>query len=95
MPRAPLTDHFIRTIKADDHSTFWDTHLPAFGIRCGIHRRTWTVMVGKHRQRITIGRYPAMTLKDARSKARKLLDGDYRVSIGPLIAGGRQLRTPS
>jgi integrase len=77
VPRAPLTDHFVRSIKDGDHRTYWDTSMPGFGIRCGIHRRTWTVMVGTQRQRITVGRYPTMTLKEARKEARKLLDSDH------------------
>jgi integrase len=51
----------------------WDTQLPAFGIRIGKHRKTFTVMLGEDRRRITVGHYPQLKLQDARLKARHIL----------------------
>ena len=59
MPRAHLTDIIVRTLKPMGYATLWDAQLRGFGIRCGLSSKTWVVMVGKHRQRITVGRYPA------------------------------------
>jgi integrase len=49
---------------------YFDTKLPSFGIRVGKHRRTWIIMKGQHpRRSITLGQYPAVSLRDARKKA--------------------------
>jgi integrase len=72
--RARLTDKLIQNLKGDDtYRTFWDTQLPAFGVRCGKHRKTFVVMTGKLRKRTTIGHYPRISLQDARLQARRLL----------------------
>ena len=47
--------------------------LPAFGVRVGKHRKTFTVMVGRDRQRRTIGIYPDINLQEARAKAKRIL----------------------
>ena len=77
MPRANLTDIIVRTLKPMGYATLWDTQLRGFGIRCGLSSKTWVVMVGKHRQRITVGRYPDMTLKEARAAGKALLSRTY------------------
>ena len=72
--RARLTDKLIQNLKGDDtYRTFWDTQLPAFGVRCGKRRKTFVVMTGKQRKRTTIGHYPQISLQDARHRARHLL----------------------
>ena len=74
MPRVVLTDLFVRNLKATAHATYWDKNLPGFGLRSGKRRKTFTVMLGQDRQRLTIGHYPAMTLAEARKKALMLTD---------------------
>ena len=46
--------------------------LPAFGVRVGKHRKTFTVMVGRDRKRRTIGIYPDINLQEARAKAKRI-----------------------
>ena len=52
---------------------YYDTTTPAFGIRVGKNRKTWVVTRGEKRERISIGRYPEVSLADARKKAKQLL----------------------
>jgi integrase len=77
VPRVLLTDIIVRnaTARAGERFTIWDTKLPTFGLRVGATTRTWTVMVDRRsRRRITVGRYPAMTLQIARAEARRLIN---------------------
>ncbi len=82
MPRLKLTDWAIPKIKdppkpkQEDH---WDLLVPAFGMRASYNgSRSWLTMVrilknGKWKQtRVTFGRYPAMSLAEARDKAREI-----------------------
>lgn len=75
MPTTLLTDIVVKTAKAvpDKQLTIWDTTLPGFGLRIGAKAKAWTVMVGKDRRRITIGRYPTMGLQAARQEAKRLI----------------------
>jgi integrase len=56
---------------------WWDTLLPAFGIRVGARSRTWIVAVrrGQHPVKNKLGRFPAMRTKEARDAARALMGG--------------------
>ena len=50
MPKVLLTDLSIRKLPVTNGSkTWWDTALPAFGIRVGKRARTFTVMTGSDR----------------------------------------------
>jgi len=84
MPRLKLTDRLVERLSAptaeDRQIDYFDTLLPAFGLRVGKKAKTWIVVVrvrmhsewkspGRHR----IGRYPDMNLTEARNKARDLL----------------------
>lgn len=54
--------------------TYWDQNVPNFGLRVGERSKTWIVMLGAdERRRLSIGRYPAMSVQDARFEARRLL----------------------
>src|SRR5688572_15367602 len=76
MPRAALTDRYIQGIKSTDHSTHFDLYLPNFGIRCGKYAKTFVILKGNERKRIKIGRYGAISLREARDKARQLLSAE-------------------
>lgn len=77
MPTLHLTDLSVRALKgAVGNQTYWDSTLPAFGVRVGKRTKTWTVIRGRLRERVTIGHYPAMSLTDARKEAKKLLSAD-------------------
>lgn len=74
MPSLRLTELSVRALKGSDTPTYyWDTTTPAFGVRVGKRAKTWTVIRGRNRERLTIGRYPEMKLSDARTEAKRLL----------------------
>lgn len=78
--RANFTDLFIRTAKAPEkgQADYWDAKFPGFGLRVSQGgRKTWVAMYryeGRLR-RLTLGRYPVLSLADARAQAKlKLAD---------------------
>lgn len=74
MPTIHLTDLSVKALKpSDNYVTYWSDTTPGFGIRVGKKSRTWSVMRGRARERVTIGRYPAVSLSDARREALRLL----------------------
>lgn len=74
MPRVKLTDAFIRALpQPDKQTTYTDLGLPGFGMRVAPGgARTWTVTYhrGRFVRRVMIGRYPLMSLADARARAK-------------------------
>jgi integrase len=77
LPQLQLTDVAIRSLKGSQgYVTYYDTKLPAFGVRVGKRSKTFVVMRGRVRERVTIGRYPQISLAEARAKAKKLLAAD-------------------
>ncbi len=74
MPHVRLTDLAIQRLPSSDtFVTYWDEALPSFGIRCGKRSRTFVCVRGQTRRRISLGRYPFTTLKEARAKAHALI----------------------
>jgi integrase len=61
-----LTDLSVKNLPEGLHL---DARLSSFGIRVGKKRRTWIVIKGKNRTKISLGHYPAMSLADARKRA--------------------------
>ncbi|WP_299829331.1 site-specific integrase [uncultured Roseobacter sp.] len=53
--------------------THWDTSTPGFGVRCSTKRKSFVVMYGKARRLKTLGRYPDLSLGEARKQARLFL----------------------
>lgn len=76
MPKISLSDLVLRHLKLPDkgQTTYWDTVLPCFGVRVSQGgAKTFTVMHGKSRRRETIGKYPLISLSDARKAAKRIL----------------------
>lgn len=74
MPTALLTEVTIRAVRAasaGEQIDYWDTRTPGFGLRVG--SRTKTFVVKRANRRITIGRYPDLSLAEARNQAKRLL----------------------
>jgi hypothetical protein len=61
-----LTDLSVRNLPEGLHL---DARLPSFGIRVGKKGRTWIVIKGQNRTKISLGHYPALSLADARKRA--------------------------
>lgn len=74
MPRAHLTEITIRNLPIPEHGQqdHWDTSLPSFGIRCS-QGGSRTFILLKNKRRIVIGRYPIISLQQARAEARRRL----------------------
>lgn len=76
MPKARLTDIAIKTLKSptSGQETYWDTNLTGFGVRVSQGgSKSFVVMHGANRRRTTIGKYPIVTLSDARTAAKRIL----------------------
>jgi integrase len=75
MPKAHLTDISIRALKPEAKQlTYWDDSLPGFGLRVSQRgAKSWVIMSGRDRKLTTLSRYPSVSLKDARSEAKKRL----------------------
>jgi integrase len=73
MPKLKLTDIGIEKLKhSPKQITYWDMLLPAFGIRVGAISKTFIVIDSEGR-RTKLGRYPYLSLADARAQARQLI----------------------
>lgn len=73
-----LTDLAIQKLKppTTGQKTVFDNQLPGFGIRVGKLSKSFVVVYGQRRQLKTLGRYPTLSLKDARKKAQGFLSAD-------------------
>jgi hypothetical protein len=76
-----LTEIAIRRLKpSEEYETHWDS-LPGFGVRVGRKSKTYVVVVGRDRRRITIGRFDQIKLADARKEAKRLLSSEPEEKI--------------
>ena len=81
MPTTQLTDAAVKRLKTPtdvDRIEYWDTKTPGFGIRISSSGvRSWVMILrilkngAWVQQRLTLGRYPGVTLAQAREKAIK------------------------
>ncbi len=62
-------------VPATGRSDCWDAKVPGFGLRVSQSGKTWFVRYRQNgkRRRMVLGKFPAMSLADARAAARKLL----------------------
>lgn len=71
-----LTDLTVSKLKppTSGQKSYWDSSLRGFGIRvsCG-GSKSWVVQIGTQRKMITLSRYPAVSLKEARIEAKRHL----------------------
>ncbi|MEM9577153.1 MAG: tyrosine-type recombinase/integrase [Pseudomonadota bacterium] len=81
-----LTDLALKKLplSPDGQVTYWDETTPNFGIRCSARSKSYVVLLGEQRKRKTLGRYPALSLADARKQA-KLLLSKYAVAPDNVI----------
>ena len=68
-----LTDMAIKKLANPDEGqvTHWDELTPGFGLRCSKKSKSFVVMYGERRQLKTLGRYPNLSLSDARTAAKR------------------------
>ena len=62
--RVKLTDVTVASLKKGE---YWDAAFPAFGVRVG--KRAKTFILNHNKTRKKLGRYPALSLAEARRKA--------------------------
>ena len=77
MSRVRITDRTLskqHDIPADQKRIeLWDNVLPGFGVRVtgrGVKSYFVVTRLGRQKIRVTLGKYPALPLADARDKAR-------------------------
>lgn len=78
-----LTDLSVKALQPPEkgQKIHFDDTQPNFGIRLSHGgTRSWVVVVGENRSVRTVGRYPAMSLRDARKEARKLLSEPQKLT---------------
>ena len=80
-----LTDMAIKKLPltSEGQITHWDELTPGFGIRCSAKSKSFVIMYGKNRRLKTIGRYPSLSLADARKKAKVVLSSIPSTSDEP------------
>lgn len=71
-----LTDLSVKHLKtpAKGRATYTDDVLPGFGVRVsssGI--KSFVLVMGRSRKRVTLGRYPTISVQEARARAKELL----------------------
>ena len=68
-----LTDMAIKKLSLPEGKqiTYWDELTPGFGVRCSKKSKSFVVMYGERRQLKTLGRYPSLSLAEARTAARR------------------------
>ncbi len=89
-----LTDIAIKNAPRPDtgHTRLWDTVTRGFGCRVGKQSKTFIVLIGKGR-RHTIGRYPIITLADARTEAKRILAEKTLGKVKPRFLAYEDART--
>src|SRR5690242_9338875 len=71
-----LSDRAVAALKPPDkgQKLYSDASIPGFGVRISQGgTKTFVLVVGDARRRITIGRYPIVSLTQAREKAKTIL----------------------
>jgi hypothetical protein len=97
--RIALTDRTVRALKPPKEGRLdvWDEDYPGLGLRISASgRRTWIQMyrMGKTLRRLTLGRFPTLSLADAREKAIDALrDADKGNDPGRRKAEDRHAET--
>ena len=74
MPKIAISDFSLRSLKPPERGQldYWDERFPSFGIRLS-QGGSKTFILNIHNSRRSIGRYPLISLAQARTEARRLL----------------------
>ncbi|MGI9463673.1 MAG: Arm DNA-binding domain-containing protein, partial [Aestuariivirgaceae bacterium] len=83
MAKKKFSDTSIARLKppADGRAEYWDEEVPGFGLRVTARgTKTWQLMYRKdgRKRRLTLGNYPALSLKLARKAAKDARDAIAR-----------------
>ncbi len=97
MPVKAFTDRWLRSLGPFDSThEFVDRGCPNLWVRVGKRRKSFSVLIGPatHRRRVSIGRYPEISITEARQKASELL-ADPRAAGGGKPREGGKIRKGS
>jgi integrase len=74
MAKVVLTDMGLRSLPppVSGQISYWDSKLPSFGVRVS-QGGSKTFVINRHNSLITIGRFPILSLAEARGEAKRLL----------------------
>ena len=89
---AALTELTIRKLPNPESGSerHADPSLPGFGVRCTARSKSFYVMYGENRTIKTLGKFPDLSLKDARTAARQLLAAPPKVRVTPSFGEVRE-----
>jgi len=75
--RVQLTDRFCASARSSGAQTdYFDASVTGLALRVTSGgTRTWTLLHGTPRRRVTLGRYPSLTLAAARARAIEVREG--------------------
>ncbi|MGR3813870.1 MAG: tyrosine-type recombinase/integrase [Cognatishimia activa] len=90
--RVRLTDLAVKKLPLSENGqvTYWDELTPNFGIRCSTRSKSYIVLLGEKRRRKTLGRYPDVSLADARKQAKQLLSNNA-LEEEQVVPAGREV----
>ena len=86
-----LTDLAVQKLpyREQGQKTFWDDLVPAFGVRVGTRTKSFVVMYGSERRLKTLGRYPTVPLKTARTEAKRFLSNNLQIPATITVSEAR------
>lgn len=77
MPNLRLTEISVRALKGSaQYVSHWDDLTPGFCIRVGKRTKTFCVVRGRNRERLSIGKWPGLSVSEARAEAKRLLSAE-------------------
>ena len=85
MPSTLLTDRFVRSVKPTSTQTdYFDERVTGLALRVGARSKSWILLyrVGRKLRRWTMGRYPTLSLADARERARQAIKDGGDPALG-------------
>lgn len=84
MAQINFTDRWLRNVSASGaQAEFSDVACPNLRLRVGKRTKTFSVMIGPagSRRRVTLGKYPTLSLAEARQKASLTTDSPFVASV--------------
>jgi integrase len=83
MPQVTFSDRWLQTLKADAAAEFSDSVCPNLRLRVGRRSKTFSVMIGPaaSRRRVMLGKYPSLSLAEARRKAAATSDDPMSIPV--------------
>ena len=83
MPQVTFSDRWLQSLKASSSTEYSDSVCPNLRLRVGRRSKTFSVMIGPagSRRRVMLGKYPGLSLAEARRKAAGTSDDPMSIPI--------------